>query len=73
MLKPKFSAMSKSIHVTSKNFKGMSKLEIDEQATDPDSDLNQWGKKSAIKQKIKQERSAKQKPENGKPDGFTDR
>lgn len=60
--------MSNSIHVTNKNFKGLTKQEIDEQATDPDSDLNLWAKKSAIKQVVKQERSVEKKPESGNSD-----
>ncbi|MCU0347731.1 MAG: hypothetical protein MUC59_12395 [Saprospiraceae bacterium] len=62
--------MSKSIHVTSKNFKGLTKKEIDEQATDPDSELSQWSKKSAIKHAVKQERSVEKKPESSDADNF---
>lgn len=48
--------MSKSIHITIKNFRGLTKTEIDEQVTDPDSDLKQWGKKFAIKKEMKKRR-----------------
>jgi hypothetical protein len=41
--------MSKSIHVTIKNFRGLTKSQLDEQFVDPNSDMNQWSKKSAIK------------------------
>ncbi len=41
--------MSKSIHVTKKNFKGLTKREIDEQVGDPGSDLEQWAKKKSLK------------------------
>jgi len=37
--------MSKSFHVTIKNFRGLTKREIDEQYKDKDSDLNLWFKK----------------------------
>lgn len=55
--------MSRSIHITRKNFKGLTKSEIDEQANDPDSELRQWGKKSNLKETIKKERKIK-KPKN---------
>ena len=45
--------MSRSIHVTKKNFKGLTKSEIDEQANEPDSDLNQWSEKSKIKKRLR--------------------
>jgi hypothetical protein len=51
--------MSGSIHLTKRNFKGLSKSEIDKQATDKDSDLKQWGKKSTIKKSIKKIRKSK--------------
>lgn len=41
--------MSKSIHITIKNFRGLTKSQLDEQFVDPNSDLKQWSKKSAIK------------------------
>jgi len=43
--------MSRSIHVTRKNFKGLTKQEIDEQASTPNSDLDKWAKKKQIKKK----------------------
>ncbi|WP_420574013.1 hypothetical protein [Kordia sp.] len=48
--------MSKSIHITKRNFKGLHKEELDEQAQDPNSELNQWAKKSALKKEIKKNR-----------------
>lgn len=57
--------MSRSIHITRKNFKGLTKSEIDEQANDPNSELRQWGKKSNIKVTIKKERKNK-KSQNAK-------
>ena len=51
--------MSKSIHLTIKDFKGLTKEEIDEQAFEPNSDLNKWSEKSKIKKKIKLERKRK--------------
>ena len=41
--------MSKSIHITKKNFKGLTKTELDEQAEDPNSELRQWSRKSLLK------------------------
>lgn len=41
--------MSRSIHITSKNFRGLTKREIDEQYVDPTSELNQWADKLHIK------------------------
>lgn len=51
--------MSRSIHITRKNFKGLTKSEIDEQANDPNSELRKWGKKSNLKETIKKERKIK--------------
>jgi hypothetical protein len=48
--------MSKSIHITIKNFRGLTRTELDEQSTDPNSDLKKWSKKSAIKKEIKKKR-----------------
>jgi hypothetical protein len=48
--------MSKSIHITKKNFKGLTKKEIDEQAVYPNSDLTLWNKKSKIKKETKKNR-----------------
>jgi len=45
--------MSRSIHITKKNFKGLTKVELDAQANDPNSELNQWAKKSALKKEVK--------------------
>ena len=39
--------MSKSIHITIKDFKGLTKEEIDKQASDPNSDLNKWSENPA--------------------------
>lgn len=51
--------MSRSIHITKKNFKSLTKKEIEEQATDPNFDLIQWNKKSEIKKQIKKNRKGK--------------
>jgi len=48
--------MSKSIHITKKNFKGLTKAELDEQAQDPNSELTEWARKSAIKKDVKKNR-----------------
>ncbi|GAA4334241.1 hypothetical protein GCM10023184_28100 [Flaviaesturariibacter amylovorans] len=41
--------MSRSIHIAKRNFQGLSKKELDEQATDPYSELSQWARKSETK------------------------
>jgi len=48
--------MSKSIHITVKDFKGLTKAEIDNQASNPNSDLNKWNEKSKIKREVKLDR-----------------
>jgi len=48
--------MSKSIHITKKNFKGLTKAQLDEQAQDPNSELNKWVRKSSIKKEVKKKR-----------------
>lgn len=51
--------MSRSIHITIKNFKGLSKNDLDEQFKDSNSELSQWSKKSEIKKEIKKRRKDK--------------
>ena len=48
--------MSRSIHVTRKNFKGLTVKELDEQANEPTSELKQWSAKSTIKNEVKKTR-----------------
>lgn len=48
--------MSKSYHVTRKNFKGKTKEKLNEMADDPYSELREWAKKSQIKKDIKKQR-----------------
>jgi TfoX/Sxy family transcriptional regulator of competence genes len=48
--------MSRSIHITKKNFKGLTKKELDEQAEDPNSELREWVRKSELKKEIKKKR-----------------
>ena len=48
--------MSRSIHVTKRNFKGLSKKVIDEQSHDPLSDLSKWVDKLRIKKTERQNR-----------------
>ena len=45
--------MSRSIHITRKNFKGLTDKELDEQANDPTSELKQWSVKSTMKKEVK--------------------
>lgn len=54
--------MSRSIHITIKNFRDLTKKELEEQYNDPDSELATWAKKRGIKKDVK--RSRKQKKEN---------
>jgi len=48
--------MSKSIHITKKNFKGLTKTELDEQAQDTNSELREWARKGSIKKEVKKNR-----------------
>jgi hypothetical protein len=48
--------MSKSIHITSKNFNGLTKNELNEQSIDPASEINLWALKLRIKNETKKER-----------------
>ena len=41
--------MSRSIHVTKRNFNGQTAKEFDEKANNPTSELKQWSVKSTIK------------------------
>ena len=51
--------MSKSIHITKKNFKGLTKDELDEQAKDPNSELREWVRKSELKKDVIKNRKNK--------------
>lgn len=44
--------MSRSIHTTHKDLKGLTKRELDEQFNDPNSDLASLAKKSFLKKKV---------------------
>ena len=55
--------MSRSIHITSRNFKGLTKTEIDEQFIDPTSELSQWSDKLHIKKTTVKDRK-QQKTQN---------
>ena len=50
--------MSKSYHVTIKDFRGKKKEELDRMAEDPDSKLSEWAEKSRVKKEIKKQRKA---------------
>lgn len=58
--------MSRSIHLTYKNIKQLSKKDIDEEAKDPDSLFSQWAKKLSIKDTVSRQR--KQIAKNKKTD-----
>lgn len=45
--------MSNSIHITIKNFRNLTKAELEEQYNDPESELTQWAQKSGIKRDVK--------------------
>ncbi len=53
--------MSRSIHTTTKNIRGLTKKEIIEQYNDPYSDLSVLAEKSAIKNKVKKSRKQNKK------------
>jgi len=48
--------MSKSIHITGKNFRGLTKIELKEQFGDSNSELAEWSKKLSIKKEVKRRR-----------------
>lgn len=48
--------MSRSIHTTYKNVKGLTKMELDEQYKDPNSDLTALSKKSSLKKHVAKQR-----------------
>ena len=48
--------MSKSIHTTYKDVKGLTKKELDKQFNDPESDLVKLGHKSLLKSEVKMTR-----------------
>ncbi len=48
--------MSKSIRITKRYFKGLTKAELDEQALYSNSELRQWAKKSLLKKEVKKKR-----------------
>jgi hypothetical protein len=56
--------MSRSIHTTYKDLKGLTKKEIDEQFVDPNSDLASLAKKSSIKKEVIKERKKKKSDES---------
>ena len=57
--------MSKSYHTTIKDFKGITKKELDEMSKDPDSKLNEWAEKSKVKKAVlKERRNKKQQKKN---------
>ena len=57
--------MSKSIHITIKNFRGLTKNELNEQVLDPNSEMAEWSKKRSIKSEIKKRRRLINKKPNG--------
>ncbi len=52
--------MSKSYHITFKDLKGKTKLEIDAMTEDPDSILHELVEKGRVKRIVKKERKNKQ-------------
>ena len=57
--------MSRSIHTTYKNVKGLTKNELGEQYNDPDSDLTQLAKKLGMKNQVRKIRKQIRNSENG--------
>jgi hypothetical protein len=56
--------MSRSIHITYKDIKHLSKKGIDEEAKDPDSLFRQWSRKLAIKDSVPRQRKQNSKNKN---------
>jgi hypothetical protein len=56
--------MSDSYHVTIRDFRGCTKRELDEMASDPNSLLTDWTKKRALKKSIKKTRKEKRDTNN---------
>jgi hypothetical protein len=52
----KLHLMSRSVHITKRNFKGLTNKELDKQAKDSTSELRQWAKKSLLKEEVKKTR-----------------
>jgi hypothetical protein len=48
--------MSRSIHTTTKDVKGLTAKQVNEQLTDPDSDLRVLARKSLLKESVKKNR-----------------
>ena len=53
--------MSRSYHVTIKDFKGLTKKEIDEMAQDPNSKIQEWADKKNIKKTTIKDRKVSKK------------
>ena len=58
-------SMSRSIHTTYKNLKGLTKNEINEQFNDPNSDLATLSQKKGIKKQVKKSRKQYKVNKNG--------
>jgi hypothetical protein len=56
--------MSRSIHTTQKDVKGLTKKEVNEQLQDPESDLRKLAKKSLLKENVKKNRKRKKPEQN---------
>ena len=56
--------MSRSIHTTKKDVKGLTMKQADEQLTDPDSDLRVLARKSLLKESVKKIRKIKNPDDN---------
>lgn len=51
--------MSRSIHTTHKDLKGLNKRELDDQFNDPNSDLAALANKATVKKNVKKKRQQK--------------
>ena len=56
--------MSRSIHTTFKDVKGLTKKELDEQFNDPNSDLAKLAEKIGLKKRVKKIRKENKKDGN---------
>lgn len=62
--------MSRSIHITIKNFRGLNRKQFDEQKNNSDSELHQWSKKKGIKADSRKLRNGKIKKQLDSLDKF---
>jgi hypothetical protein len=65
LLNKDLETMSRSIHTTFKDVRGLTKNELNEQFNDPYSDLAELARKSGIKKQVKKSRKQDKENKNG--------